>query len=142
MIVILWRNSIVVLLLFVTAGCGWGVEEDAPRQVPTPDEQTAEEVAATVIEPDKVQASCAIDRCTVVWPGPGQNIPYFKVYRQAASSPWVQIGRVEVGNIALGEFRFEDLTVVAGAAYVYGVSAVNHYQRESVIVPADPVSLH
>jgi hypothetical protein len=78
--------------------------------------------------------------CIVVWAGSGQNIPYFHVYRRPASAEhWELLGRIEVGARALGEFSFQDASPPRGASFVYGVTAVNYYGRESEITTTDPV---
>jgi hypothetical protein len=110
--------------------------------VKEPEEPGAKEAAATVIEPFSAATSCTEAGCSVIWPGPGQNIPHFNVYRRATStSIWHLIGRVEVSGQALGEFRFDDHSVTRGMSYQYGVTAVNHYQTESRIVEAAAVTV-
>jgi hypothetical protein len=75
------------------------------------------------------------------WRGTGEDIVNYVLHRRNYNDKnWQQLDRVKAFGDNLGWYEWRDATIKQGVTYIYGVSAVNVYGRESIIAESVAVT--
>jgi hypothetical protein len=140
------------LTCLVAIGCGDGgslrpsgsVATESPKS--DEGELSVEEALRTGligIDPPRTPQTVLSGQGVIVkWPGRGDHVAAFQIYRrEPADSTWDLLGQLEVNDLSRGEFSFTDETPQAGKTYIYGLTARNEYAQQSKIVESPPITI-
>lgn len=116
---------LMVAVMIVLIGCNSGAKGLTRREYSQ----------QTPLHPSQLNVDIVEDKVVVRWLGTGEDIvQHYQVYRKTVEdSNWQWISDVEATEDNRGQYEFEDTTIALGSGYVYGIRAINVYDKASEI---------
>jgi hypothetical protein len=121
--------SILLLQGALLGACSSGITIERDAQIPPS-------------HPGWVTAQVESNNMVVNWLGTGDDqVRYYQIYRRHSSDEaWEPIEKVEVEGDNTGTYEFVDTNLEQENVYMYGISAINVYSRESEITESPSIT--
>jgi len=92
------------------------------------------------LQPSSVLAVSRLGEIRIEWPGTGESLLYYEVFRRISTSEdWSALEQIKVSGDNLARFHYTDQMVDPGVEYIYAIAAVNTLGTSSLITESDPI---
>jgi hypothetical protein len=124
--------AVVIFILILLGGTGCASRNGISIQ---------EDAQLSPSHPTQVQVDAKEDGISLTWLGTGDDrIKYYQVYRKTTDVDWQTVTQINSEGDNRGSYEYLDRDVQSGVTYIYGVSAINTYGKESPVSESPPIS--